>query len=104
MINFKHYFRLFREGMMQVVRRYPVELALALGACVLWLITYETDWSHGASRTAVVPLFFALSLAVNRLAGSGPWRRLYWVSWMPLVPLCAWSGLKTWVASMPYVV
>ncbi|MDE6046623.1 MAG: DUF4153 domain-containing protein [Alistipes sp.] len=104
MIDFEHYFRMFREGMMQAVRRYPVELALALGACVLWLISYEADWSRGAALAAVVPLFFTLALAINRLAGEGPWRRIYWVSWMPLVPLCVWSGLKEWVASMPYVV
>ncbi len=104
MIDFKRYLRLFREGMMQVMRRYPVELALALCACVLWFVAFEAEWTQGFCRVAVMPLFFAAALTVNRLAGCGPWRRVYWVSWMPLVPLCVWSGLKEWVAGMPYVV
>ena len=90
--NPKHYWRIFREGMVQVARNYPVELLLAVYACVVWLVAYEADWSQGFCRAAVVPLFFVLALAVSRLAGCGPWRKVYWVVWMPLVPLSLWSG------------
>ncbi|MDE5906472.1 MAG: DUF4153 domain-containing protein, partial [Alistipes sp.] len=100
----KHYWRIFREGMAQVVRRYPVELVLAVYAAVVWLTAYEADWSQGYCRAAVVPLFFALSLAVNRLADGGPWRRVYWVVWTPLVPLSLWAGLNDWIGGMQYLV
>lgn len=102
--NVKHYFRLFREGMMQVVRRYPVEALLAAYAAVVWLIAYEADWSQGYCRSAVVPLFFALALVVNRLADGGPWRRVYRVIWVPLVPLSLWSGLNDWMGSEPFFI
>ncbi|MDE7006447.1 MAG: DUF4153 domain-containing protein, partial [Alistipes sp.] len=102
--DLKHCFRIFREGMMQIVRNYPVELLLALCACVLWLAAYEAGWSQGYARVAVVPIFFVLALAVNRLAGRGPWRRVYWVSWMPLIPLSVWSGVHDWVSGTQYLV
>ncbi|MDE5624561.1 MAG: DUF4153 domain-containing protein [Alistipes sp.] len=100
----KHYWRIFREGMSQVVRSYPVELALAAYACAVWFAAYEAEWSQGYCRAAVVPLFFVLALAVNRLAGGGAWRRVYWVSWMPLIPLSVWSGLNGWIGSTQYLV
>lgn len=100
----KHYWRIFREGMAQVVRSYPVELVLAVYAAVVWLAAYEADWSQGYCRAAVVPLFFALALTANRLAGRGPWRRVYWVVWMPLVPLSLWSGLNGWIGTAQYFV
>lgn len=102
--NPKHYWRVFREGMAQVARNYPVELLLAVYACAIWLAAYEAGWSQGYCRAAAVPLFFALALAVNRLAGRGPWRKVYWVVWMPLVPLSLWSGLNDWIGSTQYVV
>ncbi len=102
--NPKHYWRISREGMVQVARNYPVELLLAVYACVVWLVAYEADWSHGFCRAAVVPLFFVLALAVNRLAGRGQWRKVYWVVWMPLVPLSLWSGLNDWVGETQYLV
>ena len=102
--NAKHYLRIFREGLTQVVRSYPVELALALYACIVWLVAFEAEWSQGFCRVAVAPLFFAAALAVNRLAGCGPWRRVYRVVWTPLVPLSLWSGLDAWVEQSPYFI
>lgn len=109
MIDFKRYLRLFGEGMMQTLRAYPVELALALYAAVLGIIRYELDWVDArpfylGAKTAVVPLFFVLALVVNRLAGRGPWRRIYWVVWTLLVPLSFWPGLADWVKGEPYAV
>lgn len=100
----KHCFRIFREGMAQVVCSYPVELVLAVYAAAVWLAAYEADWSQGYCRAAIVPLFFALSLAVNRLSGRGPWRRVYWVVWTPLIPLSVWGGLNGWIGSTQYLV
>ena len=80
--------RWLREGAVRVVRSYPVETLLALYACIRCLLTYELDWSEEElfNRLGLVPLFFALALAVNNLAGRGPWRKVYWVVWAPIVP------------------
>lgn len=98
--------RWLREGAVRVVRSYPIEMLLALYACVWCLLTYELDWSGNdlMEKLALVPLFFALALAINVLAGRGPWRRVYWVCWAPIVPLTLWSGLGDWVDSAPYVI
>ena len=93
-----------RDGAVRVVRSYPVETLLALYACIRCLLTYELDWSAEElfNRLGLVPLFFALALAVNNLAGRGPWRKVYWVVWAPIVPLTLWSGLGDWVESASF--
>ncbi|UEA86814.1 DUF4153 domain-containing protein [Alistipes senegalensis] len=93
-----------RDGAVRVVRSYPVETLLALYACIRCLLTYELDWSEERlfNGLALVPLFFALALAVNNLAGRGPWRKVYWAVWTPIVPLTLWSGLGAWVESAPF--
>ena len=100
------YLHWLREGAVRVARSYPIEMLLALYACVWCLLTYELDWSGNDlfEKLAPVPLFFALALALNVLAGRGPWRRVYWVCWMPIVPLTLWSGLEAWVESAPYFI
>ncbi|MCM1150965.1 MAG: DUF4153 domain-containing protein [Alistipes sp.] len=108
-VNLKHYLRIFRRSLAQVVRSYPVELALAAYAAVLGIVCYELNSNTVEEaallpKLALVPLFFAWALVVDRLAGRGPWRRIYWVAWTPLVPLSLWSGLGDWIASMPYAV
>ena len=86
------------------MRSYPVETLLALYACIRCLLTYELDWSEEElfNRLGLVPLFFALALAVNNLAGRGPWRKVYWVVWAPIVPLTLWSGLGDWIESASF--
>ena len=96
--------RWLREGAVRVVRSYPVETLLALYACIRCLLTYELDWGEEElfNRLGLVPLFFALALAVNNLAGRGPWRKVYWVVWAPIVPLTLWSGLGDWIESASF--
>ena len=96
--------RWLREGAVRVVRSYPVETLLALYACIRCLLTYELDWGEEElfNRLGLVPLFFALALAVNNLAGRGPWRKVYWVVWAPIVPLTFWSGLGDWIESASF--
>lgn len=96
--------RWLREGAVRVARSYPVEMLLALYACVGCLATYELQWDDSLLlvKLALVPLFFALALALNVLAGRGPWRRVYWISWVPIVPLSFWGGLEAWVGSAPF--
>ena len=93
-----------RDGAVRVVRSYPIETLLALYACVWCLLTYELNWSEGDlfKKLALVPLFFALALAVNNLAGRGPWRKVYWVVWTPIVPLTLWIGLGDWIEGASY--
>lgn len=93
-----------REGVVRVVRSYPVEMLLALYACIWCLLTFELDWDNRElfEKIALVPLFFALALALNVVAGGGPWRKVYWVVWVPLVPLSFWSGLGDWVESASF--
>ena len=96
--------RWLREGAVRVARSFPVETLLALYACVGCLVTYESDCDSMLEKLPLVPLFFALALAVNNLAGRGPWRKVYWVAWTPIVPLSLWSGLGEWIGSAPYVI
>ena len=103
-IDLKRYAQLLREGCVQVVRAYPVEMMLALYACVFGLLTYEFDWQHTYGQLNLVPIFFALALAVNNLAGRGAWRKVYWVCWMPIVPLSLWPGLEAWIGTTQHIV
>lgn len=86
-----------RTGFVASVRRHPVEAGLALYECIACILNYELDRSDDAYRLFVVPLFFFFTLAVNNLAGFGPWRKVYWVSWTPVVPLLLWNGLAVWL-------
>lgn len=109
MIDFKHYLRIFRHSLVQVVRSYPVELALAFYAAVLGIVCYELDSATVRAaalmpKLALVPLFFVSALVVNRAAGEGPWRKLYWVVWTPMVPLSLWPGLAAWTDSEQFFI
>lgn len=103
-IDLKRYARMFREGVVRVAKAYPVETALAIYACVCGLLTYELDWVHSFAQLNLVPIFFVLALAVNNLAGCGPWRKVYWVCWVPIVPLSLWAGLGAWIGTTQHVV
>lgn len=93
-----YYLGQFREGIVQVLRLHPVEMALAFLCCVVAVAAYETgseaEW--WIDRLPLAGLFFALALVVNTLAGHGPWRKVYWVCWLPIVPLALWPGLEAW--------
>ena len=97
----ERYLRWLREGFLQMLRLHPVESALTVYACAGCLLTYELDWDHSLPKLALAALFFAVALVVNNLAGRGPWRRVYWVSWTPIVPLSLWGGLEAWIVSEP---
>lgn len=90
-----------RAGFVDMLRLHPVETALAVYATAGCILTYELDWNHALAKLALVPIFFTLALVVNNLAGRGPWRRIYWVCWLPLVPLSCWSGLEAWLTTQP---
>lgn len=95
----RRYARLLREGFAGVLRLHPVEALIALYGCAGCLLTYELDWDDALPKLALAPLFFAVAFVGNNLAGQGPWRKLYWVCWVPMVPLTCWSGLGAWFAS-----
>ena len=93
-----YYFGQFREGIVAVLRLHPVEMALALLCCVVAIAAYEggSEAEWWIDRLPLAGLFFALALVVNTLAGQGPWRKVYWVCWLPIVPLALWPGLEDW--------
>lgn len=101
--KFAYYAQWLREGAVCVIRAYPVELLLAIYACVYSLVAYEYNLKD-TEELALVPLFFALALTANCLAGRGPWRKVYWVCWTPLLPLSLLQGLAEWVGSAPFFI
>ncbi len=95
----------FAAGVRNALRLHPVELALVLFGCVSCLLWYGCGWEdEKMSFLRLVPLFVLFALAVNLLAGRGPWRKIYWVCWTPLVPLSLWSGVGDWVRTVPFFI
>lgn len=102
----KRYVAALREGASTVVRQHPVEMVLLLCFSVLCCLAYEYDWwSKRLGSQVAVGMWYALAMfVVDRWAGRGPWRRIYYAAWTPLVPLLLWPGLAEWVASTRFVV
>lgn len=100
------YFSEFRRGFVQVVRRHPVETALqtVLTALFIWWTEADKFPLFPAPCFWVFPLFSLGALVVNALAGAGPWRRVYYMIWTPIVPLLCWSGLREWIATEQFVI
>lgn len=97
----KNYWCELRQGLVRVVRRYPVETALqtVLTALFIWWTEADSFPLFPAVCLWMFPLFSLGALVINTLAGSGPWRRVYYVCWAPLVPLLFWRGLPAWVVT-----
>jgi len=95
-----------RKGLVRVVRRYPVETALQTVLTVLFIWWSEAEHFplFPAVCLWVFPLFTFGALIVNTLAGRGPWRRVYGVVWVPVVPLLSWPGLREWVVTEQFAV
>lgn len=97
------YLRTLRKGIADVVRLHPVETALCVLGAVSAILAYECDWrDERIIRILAVPLFFGLALVANLFAGRGPWRRVYWVVWTPMIPLLLWPGVTEWICSLTY--
>lgn len=102
-INFAHYLRQLPEESMRILRLHPVEVALILIGGLGCLTAYAWDDFPFSSQLSLVPLFGFFALAVNLLAGRGPWRKIYWVCWTPLIPLMLCPGLRDWVNGWHYL-
>ena len=102
--NFRTRLKELREGLQTVVRRHPLELLLLLALTVTLIVSYETGHEPPAARLVVMEWGALLLLVVNRLVGQTIWRRIYWVAWVPLVPLYLWSGLAGWLDSAQAVI
>jgi len=103
-IDFRKYATALREGAVRVLRRYPVETLLLFLATLAAIVVCEHDaldaWKEGIAPRIMLAFWYALVVfIVNCGAGCGPWRRIYAVSWLPLVPLCCWPGLADWLKS-----
>lgn len=100
-LRISEYLRELREGLAATQRLHPVEVALALVGSALVIMAVEYEWANSyVLRLTLLPIFFAVALIVNLLAGQGPWRRVYRVSWVPLVPLALWPGVTEWIGSV----
>ena len=90
--KFRNGLKALREGAVSVVRRHPVELVLLLALTVTMLVYLERE-DTPASWVTLLGWSALVQLIVNLLVGQGPWRRIYWVVWLPFVPLALWPGL-----------
>ncbi len=99
------YVRLLRAGLAGVVRLHPVEFVLILFVSlglVLQREFFEDTWATAGPRLAAAAWYALLVFAAGLAAGRGPWRRLYYVAWAPLVPLVVWTGLPEWLESVQF--
>lgn len=95
--NLRERMRELREGFVTTARRHPIELLLLLALTVTLVVCLESGKEPNGPRLLVTGWGALLLLVVNRLAGHSVWRRIYWVAWVPLVPLFFWPGLPEWV-------
>lgn len=103
-IDLKKYVAALREGAATVLRRHPVEVVLLACVTLGWMLASELEWEDERCIPRLLAgLWYALlTLAVNR-ATQGPWRRIYAVSWAPLLPLLLWPGLAEWIESERFI-
>ncbi|MEG1864098.1 MAG: DUF4153 domain-containing protein [Alistipes sp.] len=103
-VRLKGYLSFVGKELLRVLQRYPVELSLMLYGCVGCLLTHELNWTSSLPKLALAPLFAVLALVINQ-CGQGAWRRIYWLCWLPLVPLSLfWSGLDAWMGSLSSII
>lgn len=101
----KRYAGLLSEGLRTVALRHPVELVLIVASAVGMLLSVELDWSRDTdAKLWMLAVFALVALVVGTLAGPTAWRKVYYVSWTPLIPLLCWPGLRDWMTTMPFVV
>lgn len=102
--DLKKYAAALREGAATVLRRHPVEAVLLACVTLGWILAAEFQWEEELCmpRLALGLWYALLALVVNR-AAEGPWRRIYAVSWAPLVPLLLWPGLAGWIESERFI-
>lgn len=103
-IDLKKYVAALREGAATVLRRHPVEVVLLACVTLGWMLASELEWEDERCIPRLLAgLWYALlTLAVNR-ATQGPWRRIYAVSWAPLLPLLLCPGLAEWIESERFI-
>lgn len=97
-IDVRKWAAVLREGAAAVLRRYPAEALLLLLATAAMIVAFECKAAEAAiAHRIAVALWYALAMfVVNLAAGDGPWRKVYYVAWAPLIPLLCWAGLKEW--------
>lgn len=91
------FMRKLPQEALRLMRLYPVEAVLIFLEFVGCIFMYELKWNDSAILTlALLPLFSLGALALNILTEGSPWRKLYWVCWVPLIPLMLWNELDVW--------
>ncbi|MEG2613638.1 MAG: DUF4153 domain-containing protein [Alistipes sp.] len=99
----RHFARLVYDGLMQTLRRSPIEFGLIVYACIGFMIVYGSEKNYLQLETlGLAPIFAMVALSVNTLTLHKTWKKLYWICWIPIIPLSIWSGLTEWVDSEAY--
>lgn len=96
---------LLRE-LSQVVVRHPVEMGIGLCSLVLLSLGYHDTVDEASIGWGVVlPLFFIAAFALDNRATAYPWRWLYRLCWLPILPLAVWGdGWIPWSQSNQYFI
>ncbi len=93
------FFKRMRPTLSAVVREHPVELGVLLYLAVRLIVAYEClteEITTGAPELFWGWVFAVLAYAVNTAAGRSAWRKIYYVSWLPMIPLSFVPGLSAW--------
>lgn len=95
-----------RTGFGRVVRRFPVETALAAvaAALVVWWGEAERFTLFPPANLWLFPLFAAGAFAINMRTQGTPWHRLYFICWLPLLPLLFRTTTAEWIRSEQFAV
>lgn len=100
-LHLREWFSELGKAVLATLRRHPLELLLLL-VLIATLIPYsEISNSTEFARQVLLGWGASLLFIVNRLlTDAGKWRHIYWVAWVPLVPLFFWRGFPDWIHSM----
>lgn len=95
--NFRERMTFLQRDLLSVMHRHPLELLLLLAQTVAMIVWFELKRDPDLPRLLLCGWWAQLLLIVNLSTGRSRWRRIYWVAWIPLVPLLLWSELSAWV-------
>lgn len=90
------------EKIYGIVKKYPVELGLFLYIFILFALARENVIGD-ASSGVLAPLFIAVAYAGNHLF-SKKYRYLYYICWLPLIPLSFLDVWKAWSESSQFFI
>lgn len=100
--NISALFTWFKNGLVEVVQKFPLEVTLTIYSTVIAIIASETNDDNLSSRVLLLPLFFIIILFFNIFTFKRKFRFLYWLSIIPIIPLSIWGGEPEWVKTFQF--